>query len=99
MNEYEERARQSGKNVANDFTKALNSMSYEKEVIEEFVEEIATSHRTLQQSTMRGVFALIMHWAEAGEDGQFDARNEATVKFCQEIKKLALEQNACFPLI
>lgn len=99
MNEHEEKAREAGRNAAKDFTKALNSMSYEKEVIEEFVKEITTSHRSLQQSTMRGVFALIIQWAKAGEDGQFDARNEATVKFCQEIKSIALEQNAYFPFV
>lgn len=99
MNEHEEKARKSGQEAAKLFTKALNSMSYEKEVIEEFVKEITTSHRSLQQSSMRGVFALLMQWADMGEAGQFDDRNKATVQFCQEIKKIALEENAYFPFI
>lgn len=98
MNEHEERARASGKKIADDLTKALNSMSYE-EVIEEFVKTITTSHRSLQQSTMRGVFALIMKWAWMESEGMFDDRNKATVRFCRDIKKLALEEDAHFPFI
>lgn len=99
MNEHEERARQAGTKIANDLTKALNSMTYEKEIIEEFVKTITSSHRSLQQSTMRAIFALLMEWAEHEAEGKFDDRNRATVQFCKEVKKLALEQNAYFPLI
>ncbi len=97
MTEHEEKVRQAGEDAANNLTKALNCMSYEKEVIEEFVKAITTNHRTLQQSTMRAMMALIMEWAAMGEKGHHDARNEATVKFCQKIKTLATEENAYFP--
>jgi len=94
-----EKAIQGGAEAAGKLTKVLNIMSYEQEAIKGFVETITNSHRTLQQSTMRAMFALIMEWADMEEKGMHDPRNEATVKFCQEIKKIALEQNAYFPFI
>ena len=99
MNEFEEKAREAGQNAANDLTKALNSMSYEKEVTEGFVTALTNTHRSLQQSTMRSIFSLLMRWAEDEEVGKFDARNEATVKFCSKIKKLAEGENVHFPFI
>lgn len=95
MNEYEEKAFNQGVEAATIFTKALNSMSYDKEAIKGFVEKITTSHRTLQQSAMRAIFALLMEWA----DSSHDERNEATVQFCQDVKKLAEEKNISFPFI
>jgi len=103
MNEYAQKSHDAGKEVASLLTSALNSMTYEKEVIEGFVHGITTSHRTLQQSTMRGIYALIMDWAEKEERGMFDARNEATVKFCKAVKALVEEnttsKNINFPFI
>ena len=99
MNEYEERANDAGKEAAEMLTKALNSMSYSKEVTKAFVESITHSHRTLQQVTMGTMMALIMAWAEMDENGCSDMRNEATVRFCSKIKELALFENAYFPFI
>ena len=99
MNEYEEKAQDAGVEAAKILTKALNNMSYENVSIKAFVNAITTSHRTLQQSTMRAILALIMEWASKEEEGCFDGRNEATVKFCKKIKELAIEENAYFPFI
>jgi len=97
--EHIDKAIQGGSDAADKLTKILNVMSYEKEATQGFVDTIINSHRTIQQSTMRTVFALIMEWAKKGEEDVFDARNEATVKFSQAIKKLAIEQNISFPFI
>ena len=99
MNEYEEKANDKGKEIGDMLTKALNSMSYDKEVIKGFVDSITHSHRTLQQSSMRAVMALILAWAEMDENGHSDMRNEATLKFCSKVKKLALEDNTYLPFI
>lgn len=95
MNEYELKANEAGSKAAEDLMKALNTMSYEKETIKGFVDTITRSHRTLQQSTMRSIFALMMQWA----DSHCDARNEATVKFCKNVKKMTADKNIHFPFI
>ena len=92
---YEEDAYDKGKKVASDLTKALNTMTYEKEVTRGFVDEIIQSHRTIQQSTMRAIYSLIMRWA----DSNYDARNQSTVEFCQKIKKMIEDENIHFPFI
>ena len=92
---YEEDAYDKGKKVASDLTKALNTMTYEKEVTRGFVDEIIQSHRTIQQSTMRAISSLIMRWA----DSSHDARNQSTVEFCQKIKKMIEDENIYFPFI
>ena len=46
------------------------------------------------------IYELIKAWAEMGEkQGYHDARNEATVHFCQNIVKLAEKDNVHFPFI
>jgi len=89
-----------GMRVAKDICKGVNSMTYQKEFISGFVEEITTKeHRTLQQGVMRGIYELIKAWAEMQEKGYYDARNEATVNFCANIKTLAEKDNVHFPFI
>ena len=50
------------------------------------------THRTLQQSFVRVMVSVLL---EIGENEHFDARNEAAVKFCKQLKEL----NTAFPLI
>ena len=90
-----------GIRVAKDFCNGVNSMTYQKEFVTGFVEEITTrEHRTLQQGVMRSLYELIKAWAEMGKkQGYYDARNEATVHFCQNIKALAEKDNVHFPFI
>ena len=85
LSDYKEEAYDKGEKVAKDLSDALNSMTFDKEVIKGFVDGLTKQHRTLQQSSMRAIYSLIHQWAEMGDDGQYDLRNEGTVKFCQEI--------------
>jgi len=85
LEDYKREAYDKGAKVALDLTNALNSMTFDKEVIKGFVSGMTQKHRTIQQSSMRAIYALIQQWAKMGEDGQYDLRNEGTVKFCQEI--------------
>ena len=46
---------------------------------------VTSEHRTLQQGMMRLFTACIEKWAEQADKGQYDLRNEATVKLCKKI--------------
>lgn len=48
------------------------------------IEGLDRQHRTLQQSFMRHVVAWIEHLATL-QDGQYDGRNEASVRFAKSI--------------
>ena len=56
-------------------------------------------HRTLQQSFMRN---FILPWCreqvDRGDNGWYDARNEATYRICKEIMKIA-ENGHYLPMI
>ena len=90
--EYYEKGQKSGV----ELTASLNTMSYEKEVINGFVDAVTSQHRTIQQSSMRAIYALIMKWAEMEENNQYDLRNEATVKFCKKLKDTFNEENGIY---
>lgn len=97
QSDYKKEAYDKGNKVAIDLSKALNSMNSNKEVIRGFVDGLTQQHRTLQQCSMRAIYALIQRWAKMAEDGQYDLRNEGTVNFCQEIVDKCRENN--FPFI
>ncbi len=99
MEEWEEEAYNKGKDIGENLTKALNSMTYENEITRGFVDSITSSHRTLQQSAMRSIHVLIMKWASMEESGDYDPRNEATVKFCKAVKDNAELEPLHFPFI
>jgi len=42
-------------------------------------------HRTLQQLMFGTMIECIKKWAEMGDRGWFDLRNEDTVKICQKL--------------
>lgn len=56
------------------------------------------THRTLQQGIMRLFLETIREWAEAYDTGQYDARNEATVKLSRKIVD-AIEGDDYLPFI
>ena len=96
LDDYKKEAYDKGEKIAKDLSNALNSMTFDKEVIKGFVDGITKKHRTLQQCSMRAIFELIQRWAEMGRTGQYDLRNEGTVKFCQEIVEKCEKNNLPF---
>ena len=89
MDDYRKEGHDKGKQIAKDLSNALNSMTFDKEVVKGFVEGITQQHRTLQQCSMRAIYAVIKEFAEMHEKGVYDARNRDTVEFCAKI----VEQN------
>lgn len=76
-----------GETIGKQLINLMNNSTYEQEVIKGFVDKVLVSHPTLQQSLMRAIYSLLMSWANCHEEGyMFDGRNEATVKFCKELK-------------
>lgn len=60
----------------------VNDMTRDEE---QFLVSMAREHRTLQQSFTGLCFAWIKKCAEKAESGDFDLRNEYSVKKCKEI--------------
>ena len=73
-----ERAKQAALNLSN----AVNEMSFDAV---SFAEAIRRDHRSLQQSTMRVFVELLKQWAEDANTGNFDLRNEDTVKLARDL--------------
>ena len=96
LDDYKKEAYDKGQKIAKDLSNALNSMTFDKEVIKGFVDSMTQQHRTLQQSSMRAIYSLIQRWAVMAGEGQYDLRNEATVKFCQEIVSKCENNNLPF---
>ena len=96
LSDYKKEAYDKGEKIAKDLNNALNSMTFDKEVIKGFVDGVTQQHRTLQQCSMRAIYTLIQRWAEMGKEGQYDLRNEGTVKFCQEIVEKCNKNNLPF---
>jgi diphthamide synthase subunit DPH2 len=72
-----------GKEMAQALENFANGCS--KTDVEEFVDYIVhNTHRTLQQGIMRIAVTLIEKYATLKE-GEYDLRNEATVKLCKRI--------------
>lgn len=77
LNEMEE--------VAEKLEKFVNSFSFPAE---EFADRITQrTHRTLQQSIMRIVIALLQRWSDNYEKGIYDLRNEDTCKLADKMIK------------
>ena len=64
--------------VADALSKAGNQARYRD--INEILEAVSRLHRTEKQNLGSLVFALIGEWARDYENGNYDARNEATCK-------------------
>ena len=52
---------------------------------DEIVNVVAREHRTHQQLLAKNIFAILKNWSDDYERGNFDARNEATVKLANEM--------------
>ena len=89
MEDYKREAHEKGLKAAQALSKAVNNMTFDKEVIKGFVEGLTQQHRTLQQCSMKALYAVIEEWATMADGGIYDARNRDTVEFCQKI----VEQN------
>lgn len=103
LEDYKAKKRQEGSDAGSSLIKAINTSSFRDEFMEGFIQEITNNHPTLQQGVMKGIYEMMMVWAERCEhieeedqDRSFDGRNEATLKFCKEVKKI---ENAYFPFI
>lgn len=83
-----EQARQDGKDLAREVFAKINVMSTEEEFAEGFLEQVSQEHRTLQQGFGRLLFKIIDHFADERDKGRFDARNQALVFACAELKPI-----------
>jgi hypothetical protein len=61
-----------------------------------FVDEIAHSHRTLQQNFGGLLKVVIAHFASLNKEGWYDLRNEATVKMCAKLNEISKENHLPF---
>ena len=52
---------------------------------EAILDVVVTEHRTHQQLLAKNIFAIVKHWSDAYEAGNYDARNEATVKLAHKM--------------
>jgi hypothetical protein len=68
--------------IARDLVNAVNEMNFDKET---FAQEIRRGHRTTQQSVMSAFITLVEQWGDDFETGNFDLRNEDTVKIADDI--------------
>ena len=68
--------------AARDLSAAVNDLHFNAAAFEQ---EIRRGHRTIQQNTARVIFALIEGWAGDFDKGNYDMRNENTVRACRAI--------------
>lgn len=86
----EEKARQIVRQIAD----ALNTMGKNEHFQNAFVDEMTCrTHRTLQQSVARLLVRVFEGWAEMGDRGTFDLRNEDTVEAAKKVRE-ALKDHA-----
>jgi len=52
---------------------------------EAIVRVVASEHPTNQQLLAETIFAIVKHWSDAYEAGNYDLRNEATVNMAHEM--------------
>ena len=52
---------------------------------EAILDVVCYEHKTNQQLLAKNIFAIVKHWSDAYEAGNYDARNEATVKLAHEM--------------
>jgi len=90
-----------------EMTKAMESFvnSFDDTSKKEFAKNMASLHRTLQQSFMNVVVSFIIEEAKNYESGNYDLRNEFTCKMAHEIKSFlekndyVINENAVLPCI
>lgn len=80
--------------VAHALAEFVNT--YSNEPGEFVAKELSGIHRTLQQSVARVVFKWIILEAEAYDAGNYDLRNEMTVKTCKKLRKVLEDEEVVF---
>ena len=61
---------------------------------EAILDVVVTEHKTNQQLLAKNIFAIVKHWSDAYEAGNYDARNEATVKLAHEMHYIKMERRS-----
>lgn len=74
---------------------ALNRMGSEEIVLKTFFNELTNTHRTLQQLFWGLINELIIKYAGTN----FDMRNEAAVKMCQDLKQTIEDKEIYLPFV
>ena len=102
--EYQERERKyqmekKSEEVIDAIFHSLNTLGSEKETIQSLVDATKRQHRTLQQAFMRFVVALLKDMDERYKSGQYDLRNEASVKLAREIVEKVPYERLFLPLV
>jgi len=69
----------------------LNALGSDEEVKDGILDELTSSHNTLQQAFVRAIHGVLVDYADA----QYDLRNAGAVEFANEVKDI----NVHFPLI
>lgn len=70
----------------------------DKQIVE-FVEHMARSHRTLQQTFMKLIVKMMKQWGEDYVHNRYDGRNENTVKLASKIDDMIIKEKAYLPCI
>jgi len=91
MNEREERARETARNLVD----GVNAMGLDADA---FANEILRQHRTIQQTVFKAFLATVKAWA-ALAPSHYDARNEFTVEQSRKIIEALGQYNLRVPLI
>ena len=65
------------KQIAGELTTAANRMDFDPKT---FADAVRREHRSIQQSVFTAVVALLDGWAQDADTGNYDLRNEDTVK-------------------
>ena len=78
---YERIEEEKAMTVVNDIFRKLNGSgsTFSKVLVTEFLHE----HRTLQQAFVREIIEPILEHLASLEEGQYDLRNEASVRYAQ----------------
>jgi len=84
-----------GKQVAELVDTLMNNMNPDYD-IDLFVNEILSSHRTIQQTCGRLFLRMIVAWGDNGRAGRYDARNEMICKVSEKLLTILEEEYIVF---
>ena len=96
IEKYERKSFEAGVDACRKIMDELNHMGSESTFAHGFVDEIAHTHRTLQQNLGGLMKAVIAHFASLNKEQYYDARNEATVKLCVKLHEITKEEHLPF---
>jgi len=86
--ETEKSLDQRNEEVIEEIFRLLNYMTNEKELTNAFNDKISRQHRTLQQNFFRMINLIVATYADNSDKIGCDARNEASVAWAKEVKKI-----------